>query len=150
MRKVERTEVRKVVSPKMKVLKAPLKEKHSVGRPTKYLSEYAIRVTRLCLSGATDLQIAEYFNVSESTLNLWKTKHKDFSESIRRSKLEADMQVAVALFKRAKSGDLRACIFWLRNRCPHLWNRANRIELTGEEVKRSPPPVINIIQPKPE
>lgn len=71
------------------------------GRKTKYRKEYDKQVYKLCLLNATDAQIADYFGVSESTLNLWKLKHKAFSESIKDGKIRADTEVAESLHARA-------------------------------------------------
>lgn len=72
------------------------------GRPTVYDSSYPEKVYKLCLLGATDAEIADFFEIAESTLNLWKLEHPDFSESIKRGKLTADSEVAESLFNRAK------------------------------------------------
>ena len=42
------------------------------GRPTKYKDEYCEQAYKLCLLGATDKEMADFFQVSLSTLNLWK------------------------------------------------------------------------------
>jgi hypothetical protein len=72
-----------------------------VGRPTKYKSEYNDLAYKYCLLGATDKQLADFFEVSESTINEWKLNYLEFSESIKNGKEKADMQVAEALFKKA-------------------------------------------------
>lgn len=71
------------------------------GRKTKYCKEYVKQIYKLCLLNATDVQIADYFGVSESTLNLWKLAHKEFSESIKDGKIKADAEVAESLHARA-------------------------------------------------
>lgn len=71
------------------------------GRPTDYREEYDEKVYKLCLLGATDAEIADFLDISESTLNLWKLKHTNFSESIKRGKITADAEVANSLYKRA-------------------------------------------------
>jgi len=71
------------------------------GRPTKYLAKYGEEVYKLCLLNATDAQIADFFGVAESTVNLWKVKHDKFSESIKRGKIQADSEVADRLYHRA-------------------------------------------------
>lgn len=71
------------------------------GRPTKYLPAFCKQVYKLCLLGATDTEIAEFLEISESTLNEWKLKHTRFSESVRKGKLVADAEVAASFFKRA-------------------------------------------------
>lgn len=75
--------------------------KKSIGRPTKFKPEYSEQVFKLCLLGATDKDLAGFFDVSESTLNLWKLEHESFSESIKRGKQEADANVANRLYQRA-------------------------------------------------
>lgn len=71
------------------------------GRPTYYKPEFCEQVTKLCKLGATDKEIAGFFEVSESTLNLWKAEYPEFSESIKKGKIIADAEVAYSLHKRA-------------------------------------------------
>lgn len=70
------------------------------GRPTKYDPKFDEQVFKLALLGATDKEIANFFNVAESTLNLWK-KNENFSESLKKGKVEADVEVAAAMYKLA-------------------------------------------------
>lgn len=130
-----------------------------VGRPTSYKPEYAEQAYKLCLLGSTDKEMADFFQVAESTLNLWKQEHKEFSESITRGKLIADAQVAESLFKRATGytakkvvtanyegvisdtkevndyvgPDTQAASLWLRNRQPSRWRDKTDHELTGKD-----------------
>ncbi len=71
------------------------------GRPTKYKIEYNEQVEKLCKLGATDKEIADFFNVHEATVNRWKESEAEFCESLKRGKLIADMNVADSLYKRA-------------------------------------------------
>lgn len=116
------------------------------GRPTKYKKEYDEQAYKLCLLGSTDKELASFFEVVESTINLWKLEHRGFSESIKRGKSLADANVAERLYKRAMgyehkedkifnnngealvvgttkhyAPDTTAAIFWLKNRQPELW-----------------------------
>lgn len=75
--------------------------KKEKGRPTKFKPEYNVQVLKLCVLGATDVEIANFFDVAESTINEWKLKHSDFSESIKKGKMEADANVASSLYQRA-------------------------------------------------
>ncbi len=122
--------------------------KRPIGRPSKYRPEFAKQATKLCLLGATDAELARFFEVSEATLNTWKKAHPEFLEALKTGKEEADAQVAKSLFRRAlgyshpatkifadpKTGsehvvhyveryppDTVACIFWLKNRQPDKW-----------------------------
>lgn len=56
----------------------------------------------MCALGATDADLSKYFQVSESTLNLWKQHHPEFSESIKKAKEDADNIIEKSLFQRAK------------------------------------------------
>lgn len=116
------------------------------GRPSSYRPEYVEQAAKLCLLGATDKQMADFFEVSEVTFNAWKKEHPDFLKSLKENKEIADAQVASSLFNRAlgyshNEDDIRAvngeivitptikhyppdttaCIFWLKNRQPKLW-----------------------------
>jgi hypothetical protein len=127
------------------------------GRPTKFKSEYSEQVLKLCRLGATDKEIANFFNVSESTLNLWKKEHPAFSESIKNGKTVADMEVADKLYKRATGythkedkifqyegspvvvptlkhypPDPISIIYWLNNRQPNNWKNKQEIKHIGK------------------
>jgi hypothetical protein len=71
------------------------------GRPTDYREEYNIQAYKLCLLGATDKELAKFFEIPTSTLNLWKKANPEFMDSIKRGKSVADAEVANSLFKRA-------------------------------------------------
>lgn len=75
-------------------------EKTKRGRPTKYLKEYCEQAYKLCLLGATDAQLGDFFEVSEQTINTWKKKHPEFLESMKRGKDVADAEMAHSLFHR--------------------------------------------------
>jgi hypothetical protein len=71
------------------------------GRPTEYKPEYCVQVEKLCKLGATDKEIADFFDVHVDTIYEWKSVHSEFSESIKRGKIIADAEVAHSLHKRA-------------------------------------------------
>lgn len=133
------------------------------GRPTLYKEEYADQAYKLCLLGATDAEMADFFQIAESTLNLWKQAQPIFMESITRGKLLADAEVAEKLFHRAKgyshdavkifndSGremvvpytehyppDTQAASLWLRNRQPKKWRDKQEIDHTSQDGSMSP------------
>lgn len=117
------------------------------GRPSKYDPAKAPeQAYKLCLLGATDKELADFFGVSEQTLNNWKSQHPEFLESLNLGKSDADARVAESLFKRAlgyshPEDDIRvangeivitptikhyppdtaAAIFWLKNRQRGKW-----------------------------
>lgn len=92
-----------------------------LGRPTLYQDDYPEKVKDVCLLGGTDKQIAEFFNVDPDTVYNWKKAHPEFDESIKLTKLKADVEVARGLYGRAKAGEAVAAIFWLKNRQPSAW-----------------------------
>jgi hypothetical protein len=141
------------------------KDKDLGGRPTKYKAEYAKQAGRLCALGATDADLAEFFEVTESTINLWKIEHSKFSESMLEAKQNHDFEVEQALARRAKGfmkvkqvfnpegnivmlqeevpPDTNACSLWLRNRQPQKWRDKQEHEVTGKDGEPFIP-VLNI------
>lgn len=133
-----------------------MKEKNKIGRPSAYRKEYCIQVEKLCKLGATDKEIADFFEVSVDTVYEWKKVHPEFSESIKNGKEIADAEVASKLFHRATGyehaeddiravngeivitptikhypPDTTAAIFWLKNRQKDKWR--DRQEVTGAD-----------------
>lgn len=71
------------------------------GRPSKYQVKLNKQAESLCRLGATDKEIAEFFDIAESTFYEWKDAYPKFTEALKRGKLPADMQVVNSLHKRA-------------------------------------------------
>lgn len=82
-------------------------KKSNAGRPSRYKQEYCVQAYKLCLLGSTDKQMADFFGVVESTINKWKLDHPEFSESIKKGKEIADMEIANSLFERAKGATVK-------------------------------------------
>lgn len=126
------------------------------GRPSKYKPEYTEQAYKLCLLGATDKDLSDFFGASEQTINAWKQQHPEFLESLKSGKIEADAVIAQKLFHRAKGyeheedyitqyqgepiivptvkhypPDTTAAIFWLKNRQPDKWRDKQEREITG-------------------
>ena len=108
--KPEPKKVKKPVAKKVPVKKAVEKvaaepvevAKHPGGRPTSYRPEFAKQAYKLALLGMTDRQMAEFFGVTEQTLNNWKTSAPGFFESLINGRDIADADIAVSLYQRAK------------------------------------------------
>lgn len=140
--------------------KPPRREngKHPGGRPSKYKQEYCELATKYCLLGATDAELAAYFDVDEKTLNNWKHDHPEFLQSIKAGKDEADATVAQSLYKRANGyqhpdthfatcngvvvatptvkhypPDTAAAFIWLKNRRSGKWRDKQELEHTGAD-----------------
>lgn len=126
------------------------------GRPTKYKPEYCEQAQKLVMLGATDVQMADFFEVSISTFYLWKVQNPEFSDALKQSKEQKDAMVEKSLYERAvgytcretkvfnQNGEIitkdvdkhyppdpTAQIFWLKNRQPEQWR--DRRELTGAD-----------------
>jgi hypothetical protein len=124
-----------------------------LGRPTKYKEEYDLQAYKLCLLGHTDKELANFFEVDESTINNWKLDYPNFFESIKKGKEIADADVTDSLFKRATGynapdtdikmfegqiiktdlvkhypPDPTAMIFWLKNRQPKKWRDKQEVD----------------------
>ena len=139
-----------------------------MARPSKYKKEYAEQAYKFALLGLTDVQMADFFGVSEQTFNTWKKKHPAFLESLKKGKDYADAEVSVSLYKRATGytveeekafqhdgeinivtvkkhipPDTASAFIWLKNRQSKLWR--DKHEYNNKEEKE--PIVINIVNP---
>jgi hypothetical protein len=127
-----------------------------MARPTDFQVEYIEQARKLCKLGATDQEIADFFEVSARTIYRWKASHDEFCQALKAGKDEADDRVERSLFARANGyehdevdirvigqeiiqtpirkfypPDTTAAIFWLKNRRPGEWRDKRENELTG-------------------
>ena len=86
-------------------------EKKKRGRKSEYQKEYADQALKLCLLGAIDKELAEFFSVSVQTLNKWKKDYPEFLESLKKGKNIADANVAYRLYNRAIGYNCKATKF---------------------------------------
>ena len=123
-----------------------------MARPTDYREEYAEQAYNYCLLGATNDELATFFDVHVSTIYQWKLDHEGFSDALKRGKEMADARVARALFSRATGyshedvdikmyegeiietptvkhypPDATSMIFWLKNRQPDKWREKREV-----------------------
>ena len=138
-----------------------------VGRPSKYKEEYAEQAKKLCLLGATNEKLADFFEVNVSTIYEWQNTHSEFSDALKEGKVLADAEIAYSLFHRAKGyscpdvdikmyegeiietpytkhypPDATSMIFWLKNRQPDLWREKREIV----EVEADSDITINVVR----
>lgn len=131
------------------------------GRPTKYKEEFNEQVEKLCRLGATDIDIADFFDIAESTVYEWKNEYPEFSEAIKRGKVIADLNVANSLYQRALGysheedvifndkgvplivqtmkhypPDPTSMIFWLKNRKPAQWRDRQEIAHSVTDIQK--------------
>ena len=116
--------------------------------------EGLLKIEGWARDGLTDEQIAHNIGISRETLNQWKNKFSDISDTLKRGKEVVDRQVENALLKRALGyeyeevkekfengiclertitkkevvADTTAQIFWLKNRKPDEWRDKPEVE----------------------
>jgi hypothetical protein len=71
------------------------------GRPSSYQPIYAEQAAKLCLLGATDEEIAQFFGTSTRTIYRWKLDHEDFCQALKAGKDSADDRVERSLYQKA-------------------------------------------------
>lgn len=136
------------------------------GRHTTYNPDYAKQAAALCKFGATDWELANYFEVNLSTIKNWESQHKSFFLALRRGKAEADERVERSLYAKATGYTFEsekvfydskvgapvrvattehvppsdsAITMWLKNRKPGVWR--DKVEVDAN---------VNVVRTKPE
>lgn len=84
-----------------------------MARPTKYQEAYAEQARKLCLLGYTDAELADFFEVSESTINKWKLDYPKFSESIKRVRPSLMQKLVIVFINALWASWLQTSIFVL-------------------------------------
>lgn len=135
------------------------KEAKPLGTPTGYRKEYDEQAFKLCLLGLVDSELADFFEVTEQTINNWKKEFPSFFESMNRGKKIANAEVAASLYKRATGferpdavkifmptnakkpvyakyteyypPDVSAAFRFLLNREPEKWRDKREVKLEG-------------------
>jgi hypothetical protein len=122
------------------------------GRPTVYKPENVEIARNACMLGATNETLAARFDVCRRTIDSWIASIPEFSIAVKQGRAGADEAVVSALFARATGmeqkmtkvfchrgqpvtadytvhlpPDVRACIFWLRNRRPEEWRESRPV-----------------------
>jgi hypothetical protein len=135
--------------------------KAGVGRPTAYDPAYAKQAAKLCDFGATDDELADFFDVHRATIYRWKHEHPEFCDAVKTGKDVADERVERSLYQKATGynvteeqavklkvdkykeevevvqvekhvpADTTAAIFWLKNRRKDDWRDRKEVEHSG-------------------
>lgn len=128
------------------------------GRPTDFRPEFVEQSKKLCKLGATDQEVADFFDVNVATIYRWKISQPAFCEALKAGKEIADERVERSLFAKAigfehdthkifqyegapvvvpfrekVAPDTVACIFWLKNRKPKEWRDRIQNEMSGPD-----------------
>lgn len=112
--------------------------------------------------GATDSELADFFEVATRTIYRWQVQFPEFSQALKDGKEQANERVkrslyhkaigysheAVKIFMPAGASepvyapftefvppDTTAAIFWLKNRDPANWREKVQQEITGADGK---------------
>ncbi len=131
-----------------------------LGRPSAYKPEYAKQVQKLAELGATDQEVASFFEVDVRTVYRWKHDYDAFCQALKVGKTVADDRVERSLYQKAigyeqeevkifmpanadapvyapfvakVAPDTTAAIFWLKNRRSQEWRDKRETELTGAD-----------------
>lgn len=130
-----------------------------MGRPSDYKPEYAEQARKLCTLGATDIEIADFFDVDVRTIYRWKHKHDDFCQACIVGKDALDDRVERSLYQRAVGysfdsekvfnyqgaivrADTRehvppdpgAAMHWLKNRRGDQWREKSEVDVNVHDV----------------
>lgn len=136
-------------------------DERSGGRPTDYdAATMPEQARKLCVLGATDEEIADFFEVDVRTIYRWKLKHDEFCQALKAGKDAADERVERSLYQKAigyrqqavkifmpanatqpvfanyvehMAPDTTAAIFWLKNRRSGEWRDKQEHEHTGKD-----------------
>lgn len=129
--------------------------KRGPGYPSPYRAAFAVQAAKLVQLGATDADLADFFEVNIRSLQRWRTRYPEFGAALKQAKNEHDAaRVERAAYHRAvgytfesekvfqyKGEIVRAGVtehvppdpgmlqFWLINRNPDAWR--HRSEITG-------------------
>ena len=135
----------------------PKSEHKRDGRPTKYRDAFVKQAKKLCELGATNPDLAEFFEVSLNTIDNWAAKHPQFLGALKVGKGAADDRVERSLYQKATGYEVdtvkifmpagadepvyapyrekvppsdTAAIFWLKNRRGAEWRDKQEIDHT--------------------
>lgn len=143
------------------------------GRPSAYKDDYAKQAKKLAELGATDKEVADFFDVDVRTVHRWKHDHDEFCHSLKVGKDVADDRVERSLYQKAigyeqeevkifmpggaetpvyapftakVAPDTTAAIFWLKNRRGADWRDKQEVDNTSSDGSMTPQAPVSIYQ----
>lgn len=133
------------------------------GRPTSFKPEFVEQAAKLCELGATDIEIADFFEVDVRTIYRWRNENEEFCQAVRAGKDAADERVERSLYQRAVGytfesekvfqfqgaivrADTRehvppdpgAAMNWLKNRRGDSWRDSRHVDNTSSDGSMTP------------
>lgn len=73
----------------------------TIGRPSKFDTINKEKFKILAIKGFTDNELCDFFDINRATLYRWKNSNKEFCDSLKNWKNEADAKVEKSLYQRA-------------------------------------------------
>jgi phage terminase Nu1 subunit (DNA packaging protein) len=129
------------------------------GRPTDYQESYAGQAEKLCKLGATDIELADFFEVDVRTIYRWKHSIPEFCQALKVGKDALDDRVERSLYNRAVGysfaseklfsyqgvvtradviehvpPDPGAAMSWLKNRRGDVWREKSEVDVTVKDM----------------
>lgn len=129
------------------------------GRPTDYDPAYPAQARKLCELGATDIELADFFEVDVRTIYNWKHAHPEFFQALCVGKEALDDRVERSLYMRAVgytfdsekvfnfrgsivraptrehvAPDPGACLSWLKNRRGDKWRDKQEVDVNVNDL----------------
>ena len=99
-----------------------------MARPSSY-SPVILPVVRACATfGATAEEIANYLNIPWGSFKRWIYAEAELREALKRGRDASDERVVESLYRKALTGDVGACCFWLKNRRPSEWRDVQHLD----------------------
>lgn len=105
-----------------------------LGRPSSFDPAYVDTARVLCERGATDQELADYFQVDVRTIYRWKLDFPDFCQAIKLGKEHPDTRVERSLFERANGFE------WIEQQAIKVKTGKDTEEVQIVEVRRRVPP----------
>ncbi len=129
-----------------------------LGRPSDYRPEFVAQAEKLCRLGATDIELADFFNVDVRSIYRWAQAHDAFCQALKAGKDACDDRVERSLYNRAIGytheavkifmpanaaapvyapyrehvpPDVGAASLWLRNRRAEAWKDKREVAHSG-------------------
>lgn len=128
------------------------------GRPTDFKPEYVAQAEKLCRLGATDIELADFFECDVRSIYRWAQTHDAFCQALKAGKDSCDDRVERSLYNRAIGythdavkifmpanaaapvyapyrehvpPDVGAASLWLRNRRADAWKDKREVAHSG-------------------
>jgi|TARA_R110000744_G_scaffold331815_3_gene437266 hypothetical protein len=101
------------------------------GRPPVVFSPEEIAQVETLSAVMSKYQIADFFNISPTTLREVENRQKEVSDSYKRGKAKAIGAIGQSLLKQAREGNLGAQIFYLKTQAG--WKETEKREISGAD-----------------